>query len=270
MAELFEASRLARFVARKYEYNKTCTFDASCSPRPNFCLALLLEGTAVFRDCMGDGEEIFIKPGDMILVPVSSRYISQWTGEPRVTYITLHFLFEYPGIFTQKKNFRLQKYTPENFEWMREQYEYIVENQNGEESGQLGSLCRFFEILSTILPHLTSAPKRKLDSRIADSVAYIEQHYAEAITVDDLAAAANMSASRFYPVFREALGVTPVDYINHYRVNRAMMLLVNETDLSVEEISMRTGFESSTYFRRVFKKITSKTPKEYRKMSAEF
>ena len=130
MAELFEASRLTRFVARKYEYDKTCTFDASCSPRPNFCLALLLEGTAVFRDCAADGGEIFIKPGDMILVPVASRYISQWTGDPRVTYITLHFLFDYPGIFTQKKNFRLQKYTPDNFQWMLDQYEYILKNQN--------------------------------------------------------------------------------------------------------------------------------------------
>ena len=270
MAELFETSRLSRFTARKYEYNKTCTFDASCSPRPNFCLALLLEGTAVFRDCSVDGEEIFIKPGDMILVPVASRYVSQWTGDPSVTYITLHFLFDYPGIFTQKKNFRLQKYTPENFQWMLNKYECILENQNGEESDQLTALSCFFEILSTILPYLTSAPKRVLDARIADSVAHIEQHYAEDITVEDLAAVANMSASRFYPVFREALGVTPVDYINHYRVNRAMMLLVNETDLSVEEISMRVGFESSTYFRRVFKKITGKTPKEYRKISAEF
>ncbi len=270
MAELFETSRLSRFIARKYEYNKTCTFDASCSPRPNFCLALLLEGTAVFRDCSVDGEEIFIKPGDMILVPVASRYVSQWTGDPSVTYITLHFLFDYPGIFTQKKNFRLQKYTPDNFQWMLDKYQYILENQSGNESAQLTALSCFFEVLSTILPHLTSASKRKLDSRIADSVSHIEQNYAEDITVEDLAAVAKMSVSRFYPVFREALGVTPVDYINHYRVNRAMMLLVNEPDLSVEEISMSVGFESSTYFRRVFKKITSKTPKEYRKISAEF
>ncbi len=269
MAELFEASRLARFIARKYEYDKTCTFDASCSPRPTFCLALLLEGTAVFKDCMADHEEIFIKPGDMILVPVASRYISQWTGAPRVTYITLHFFFEYPGIFTQKKNFRLQKYTPDDFEWMRAQYENILEKQDGEEQDQLDALSRFFAVLSTILPHLTSAPRKKLDARVADSVAYIEQHYTEEITVEDLAAVANMSVSRFYPVFREALGVTPVDYVNHYRVNRAMMLLVNEPDLSVEEISMTVGFESSTYFRRVFKKITKKTPREYRKMSAE-
>jgi AraC-like DNA-binding protein len=87
--------------------------------------------------------------------------------------------------------------------------------------------------------------------------------------VDTLAAVANMSASRFYPAFKDALGATPVDYLNHYRVNRAMTLLVNETELSVEEISMRVGFESSTYFRRVFKRITGKTPKDYRKISAE-
>ena len=270
MAELFEASRLTFFVTRKYEFDKSFTFDASCSPRPTFCLALLLEGEAVFHDCERECEDIVLTQGDMILVPVASRYISKWSGDPHVTYITLHFLFDYHGIFTQKKNFQLQKYTPDDFSKMREKYEYILEHQNGREELQLGALCRFFDILGTILPHLTSAQRRKTDARIEDAVAYIEQHYTENISVEDLAAAANMSASRFYPVFREALGVTPVDYINHYRINRAIMLLSVESEKSIEEISMSVGFESSTYFRRVFKKITGKSPKEYRKIDAEF
>lgn len=270
MAELFEASRLTHFETKKYEYDKNCTFDASCSPRPRFCLALLLEGTATFRDCAGDGESVAIMPGDMILVPVGTRYVSHWEGTPRVTYITLHFLFDSPGIFTRKKNFKLQKYTPNDFEAMKRKFEFILENQSADETAQLCSLSLVFDILSTILPHLKSEPQKKLDSRITHAIEYIEQRYTENITVDALAAAANMSASRFYPAFREALGVTPVDYLNHYRVNRAMMLLVSDTEMSIENISMVVGFESSTYFRRVFKKITGKTPKEYRKISAEF
>ena len=266
----FEVSKLTYFEAKKYEYNKTCTFDASCSPRPTFCLALLLEGTATFRDCAKDGGLIEIKPGDMILVPVATRYISQWTGDPRITYITLHFVFDYKSIFTKKKNFRLQKYTPTDFEAMKNKFEYVLKHQRADEMSHLGALSAFFDILSTILPHLQSQPQKQLDSRILGAIEYIEQNYIENITVDDLATAANMSASRFYPCFREALGVTPIDYLNHYRVNRAMMYLVSDTEMSVESISMAVGFESSTYFRRVFKKITGKTPREYRKISGEF
>ena len=269
MAELFEVSRLTFFVTKKYEYNNPFTFDASCSPRPTFCLALLLEGEAVFFDC-GEGEEIPVKAGEMILIPIGSRYISKWTGAPRVTYITSHFVFETSSIFSRKKNFKLQKCVPDDFLRMKERYECIVEKQNGTDGEQLLALCRFFEILSTILPQLTSAPKKKLDSRIAAAVSYIEQNYSENISIDELSSVANMSSSRFYPVFRDALGVTPVDYINHYRVNRAIMLLNSEDEKSIEEISMSVGFESSTYFRRVFKKITGKTPKEYRKISTEF
>lgn len=269
MAELFEVSRLTYFITRKYEYDKGITFDASCSPRPRFCLALLLEGKATFRDRSGDGESIDIKPGDMIFVPYGIRYVSDWIGAPRVTYITIHFLFDSPGIFSRNKSYKLQKFTPDDFGEMKRKYEFILENQSADEVSQLAVLSMLFEILGTILPHLQTAPQKKLDSRILGAIEYIEKNYTEPIAVDTLAAVANMSASRFYPAFKDALGATPVDYLNHYRVNRAMTLLVNETELSVEEISMRVGFESSTYFRRVFKRITGKTPKDYRKISAE-
>ena len=91
-------------------------------------------------------------------------------------------------------------------------------------------LSMLFEILGTILPHLQTAPQKKLDSRILGAIEYIEKNYTEPIAVDTLASVANMSASRFYPAFKDALGATPVDYLNHYRVNRAMMFLA--TDLT--------------------------------------
>ena len=270
MEELSLISRLAHFIIRKYEYDKGATFDASCSPRPRFCLALLLEGEATFRDCMGDGELIDIKPGDMIFVPYGMRYVSNWTGAPRVTYITAHFLFDSPGIFSRKNSYKLQKFTPSDFGEMRRKYEFILEKQSADETSQLAALSMFFEILSTILPHLRTAPQKKMDSRILRAIEYIEKNYTEPIAVDTLAAVSNMSTSRFYPAFRAALGATPVDYLNHYRVNRAMMLLTSDAEKSIEDISMEVGFESSTYFRRVFKKITGKSPKDYRKISAEF
>jgi transcriptional regulator GlxA family with amidase domain len=63
--------------------------------------------------------------------------------------------------------------------------------------------------------------------------------------------------------------MTPVEYINSYRVNRAILLLISNSGLSIEQIAELTGFESSAYFRRVFKAQTGKTPREYRTSAIE-
>lgn len=268
MSNISAASRLAFFRTGLYMHGEH-TFDASCAPRPHFCMGLLLEGKAEFRDCTGSGEHFTLCPGEMVFVPITTRYVSKWHGSPTVRYISIHFSFDYPGIFTRYRNFRLQKYVPENIERFIADFKYILEAHTGDETSQLGALSRFFEILGTILPKLEVGKDKKIDSRISRAVEFIEKNYAENISIDELAAVSNMSASRFYPAFKEALGVTPVDYMNHYRVNRAIALLINKDDMTIESISGEVGFESSTYFRRVFKKITGKNPKEYRNISAE-
>ena len=100
------------------------------------------------------------------------------------------------------------------------------------------------------------------------SVEHIEKHFAEDISIETLAKVSNMSESRFYPCFKKALGVTPIDYINHFRINRAIIMLTDNR-FTIEEISEKCGFQSSAYFRRVFKKITGKTPRDYKSTSFE-
>ena len=77
-----------------------------------------------------------------------------------------------------------------------------------------------------------------------------------------------MSTSRFFPCFKQSTGETPVDYINRFRISKSIIFMYDK-NLSIEEISEKVGFKSSIYFRRVFKKITGKTPREYKKTSME-
>ena len=268
MADISASSRLAFFRVSVHEHGES-VFDASCEPRPRFCMGLLLSGKAEFRDCGGSGESFMLYPGEMVFVPITTRYVSHWMGEPNVKYISIHFDFEYPGIFTRHKNFKLQKYVPEDPEALISEFEYMKEHYEDTEELQLDVLSRFFGVLSTILPKLETGKAKQIDERLSRAVAYIEKNYAQDISVDRLAAVCNMSSSRFFPTFKAALGVTPIDYLNHFRINRAMAMLINDDDMSIESISGAVGFESSTYFRRVFKRITGKSPKEYRKISAE-
>jgi AraC family transcriptional regulator len=108
-----------------------------------------------------------------------------------------------------------------------------------------------------------------MDERIRRAIAYIEENAARPITVEALAAAAQMSVPRFYPAFKEATGVTPIAYVNHIRVRRAILLMTGSDADSIEKISDAAGFESAAYFRRVFRAATGKTPSEYRKSAIE-
>lgn len=268
MTNISSASRLTFFKVVNYKHGDYI-FDASCMPRPHFCLGILLCGTAEFTDSTGSGEHFTLHPGEIVFVPITTRYVSRWQGNPEVSYISIHFAFDYPGIFTRHKNFKLQKYTPADSEKTISDFKFILESYERDEPGQLESLSKFFSLLSTILPNLECGKEKQIDSRISRAIEYIENNYADNITVDTLASISNMSPSRFFPGFKAALGVTPVDYLNHYRINRAIALLINNDDMTIESISGAVGFESSTYFRRVFKKITGKNPKDYRKISAE-
>ena len=145
----------------------------------------------------------------------------------------------------------------------------MLANYDQDEVSQLTVLSRFYDILSMILPKLQTGQRKEIDARISKAIAYVEEHFTDDISIENLADVSSMSISRFFPNFKKAMGVTPVEYLNHYRVSKAIILLMNDSDLSIENISEQVGFESAAYFRRVFKKVTGKSPREYRKTSME-
>ena len=193
-------------------------------------------------------------------------HISQW--QEKTNYISFHFILDYGGVFSRNRNFRLQKVTPVDFEESADNFRFVLENFEKDDCKRLSCLARIYDVFSQILPELEQATHKISDERIRHSVQYIEEHSAEDISVKTLAEICNMSVSRFYPAFKKEMGVTMVDYLNHCRINNAIILLLNN-DLSIEQISEIAGFESSAYFRRVFKKITGKTPREYRQTAIE-
>ncbi|WP_099468657.1 helix-turn-helix transcriptional regulator [Konateibacter massiliensis] len=109
----------------------------------------------------------------------------------------------------------------------------------------------------------------RTQARLQIMLHFIHEHYAEKITLEEIANSANISKSEALRCFRFGVWTTPVDYLIQYRLNRAKELLLS-TKSSVTEIALETGFENAGYFDRIFKKNFSVTPTKYRHDSSLF
>ena len=87
----------------------------------------------------------------------------------------------------------------------------------------------------------------------------IERDYAEKMTIPSLSADLCLTPDHFTRIFRDGVGVPPVEYINRVRLNRALVLLA-ETDLPISDVAHGSGFYSMQYFYRIFKETLGASP----------
>lgn len=102
------------------------------------------------------------------------------------------------------------------------------------------------------------------DSVINDVLKYVDSHYLEPISLDDIAAACHISKSYLSHMFSDIKKQTVTQYILDKRLANSKQLL-EKTDLTVEEIALSSGFNNSSYFSRVFKEYYNMTPLSFRK-----
>ena len=98
---------------------------------------------------------------------------------------------------------------------------------------------------------------------IEDMVAYINEHLAGPLTLEELASQASLSPFYFSRLFKKETGFTPHGYVITARVNNAKFLL-KSSNATIKEICFGTGFTSESSFCTTVKKITGSTPSEYR------
>lgn len=93
---------------------------------------------------------------------------------------------------------------------------------------------------------------------------YIHQHYAESITINEIASNFGIKRRYLTSIFQRYIGSSPIEYLTAYRIHKAQELLLL-TDKQIIEISNSVGYVDNLYFSRVFKKKTGMSPTEYRK-----
>ncbi|MFT5641375.1 MAG: AraC-like DNA-binding protein [Cyclobacteriaceae bacterium] len=103
------------------------------------------------------------------------------------------------------------------------------------------------------------------DHRIAFAISYIKEHLTDNISIDKLVDKACMSKSHFFKIFKNTLGISPIDYITCERIKLSKRLIKN-TNQQISEIAYQSGFNNPSYFNKKFKEYELITPSEFKQI----
>ena len=123
-------------------------------------------------------------------------------------------------------------------------------------------------ILATLSAYRLFTPTEKNFDRRVESIktalTFISENYYNKIYISDLASQVNLNEQYFCRLFKKAIGHSPIEYLNEYRIRQAKRLL-EKTDLQVTEVCLECGFNNMGNFLQEFRKYTGTTPLQYRK-----
>lgn len=144
----------------------------------------------------------------------------------------------------------------------------IMESETSDETVNYANLS-FNHLISSFLYVSTYRKAKHIREKaektffISLATHYMNEHIEQKLTLKDLADHFNYSESYFYRLFYKETQYAPITYFLHLKMKRACQLLKN-TQLKINQISFKLGFEDSYYFSRLFKKTIGMSPKKFR------
>lgn len=249
-------------LAVKYQKNKDYTCDFSKIPRPCHNLAFILEGEGRI---ISDDITLNVKKGDILFIPKNSTYISKWLAKPNSAFLSVHFNFMPTVNPFNDKNVPVQLLPNDNFDQLLSAVQTIQTYQRTNDLTSFLYLSAFYYLCGTLLPKVKTIQKAHYESNITPAISYLENNSTSPCSIEQLANLCYLSPSRFFYLFKKKMGCTPITYKNKITIQKISQALLFYKDKSIESIAHEHGFESSIYFTRLFKRLTGKTPSQFRK-----
>lgn len=228
----------------------------------NSIILYIVSGTCHFKDSKVHAPAIIVtRPGESLEYTIcedSGYFRVYWIkcfGEMTVELLSASGLYSdvrvFPFDYTEKAVKLLDCLTSEA-------------SYKDEDDGlyMIGALFRLLSLHSALQPLKDSAPISPYTQTI---LSYIHKNYGIHISENTLAALVNLSTNYMHKVFLADMKMTPIYYLNSYRIKQAKNLL-KETALSISLIAEKVGISGGDYFCRVFRKYNNGiSPTEYRK-----
>jgi AraC-like DNA-binding protein len=139
-----------------------------------------------------------------------------------------------------------------------------LERGYGNDNLCYANICLYHYVASFIYQEKFNQPdNRQAEDAVELSINYMQQNLDRALSLEEIAASVNFSASHYSAIFRKKTGFAPIEYFNHLKVQKACQYLLY-TELRVKEIADKLGIEDPYYFSRMFNKLMGMSPHQYR------
>lgn len=172
----------------------------------------------------------------------------------------IDLLFENYCNFYPELNFPYQ--SEEDFYSHPSYFDYVVRYSKMDRFEKMQLLGFIWIVASFFMKH-SSERIAKMDERIVKVMRHVNANVHREVTTDELAEVACVTKSHLGRLFRESLGISPLQFVTRNRVKCAQRLLMT-TDSSIGDIAAEVGYTDVSYFIRVFRKSIGTTPQEYR------
>ncbi len=246
---------------------------------------LLLKG---HRQIFFDNRAYIAEPGSLILVDSGQIHMSHAVQgdtaaeyERLILYIDRTKVEQYDRMFPElrmaeflHRHYGIYKLTGHQLESMLQMYRHLMRemddqlpcSQTAVDLKIIGTFIAFWRENTPVSFLQDKTPSKNTGKYTAVYAVsdYVSTHFCESITLDDLAGRFYISKYYLSRSFREVTGVGISEYVNILRVQRAQSLL-QDKNLTISQVAAAVGFESISYFEKIFKRHLALAPAQYRK-----
>lgn len=130
-----------------------------------------------------------------------------------------------------------------------------------------------YSLLMNLQKYASTASSNSVASRygrLTPVLNYIEDHYAEAITLKELSELLGVTPQHLCTLFRKIMNTRIFEYINLVRIKKSKEFLLDQPDMAIRDVAHTNGFEDVSYFCYIFKRIEKTTPGDFRKLYVRF
>ncbi|MBE7038721.1 MAG: AraC family transcriptional regulator [Ruminococcaceae bacterium] len=240
---------------------KNASFTHSLKGRGENGFIFILEGECEFSF---NGEKINAPKDTLVFLPKGTKHSYERKSQS-IKYIRIDFdAYSIPDmeyIIFSKTPLKIFDKTPDKcVNILKQLTKSFILNHTLSEKALL------FELLSNICSFFENKPSKDNCMSVLNAINYIEKNYTKNFEKSNLAKMCNMSDSYFRTRFKTVTGLSPTEYQNRLRCEKAKQLILSY-NINISKISEMLGFESVYYFSRFFKKSTGVSPLNFKKLN---